>query len=1621
MADNIKIVGSILNTTEVSRYDNADLRLITSKKIQKSFNANKDYIEYHVYDIGNNLLDANYDYRQYRLPSNYSLNPGVTSNLNINNTTATGAEVGSVSNLSTTSSTYPIIEIDPVQDLQDLGYTSGEFKVQYNIFKNKISKFPNADLFIKEISPDRTEIRVGSVVLTDSQLESGSLELINSYSSSSIFDPFLLDFSNNRQEIITNIVLNPIDTGYEILFKLYNELDPTISEKDSLWVVEEISSPYIFNLNLDAIFSVPEGGNKLRGPKFKNRGRFNRSNTTSNDYKSLDELALNQDALQNLSVSQSINININFDGIGGEGGGFNSFVTFGSALSRVQNFYTKVQKIETYNKTISQYTPNISTTSSLQSEINSYTSSINNIIANFDGFENYLYFSSGSLTSSFQYGVTPFPKSGSNKPYSLYPTTSSQSKTWYSSITSSAEDYDLNNVNYFKYSVPGFIVDDPNNENYLVFLNMMGQFFDNIWIYIKSITSVNVSNNNLNLGISKDVVYNLLQSLGISVFNSFGNQDIANYLVGSNTGSASYNGYLTNFSATSSYLNNIPKKDILAESYKRIYHNLPILLQRKGTVAGLRTLLSTFGIPNQDYYNIISNLSGSYVGGKLITSSLFVTNSYYTPTGSVISSSILNIKEYGGSTTAELLKGYNNNKVRIVNTTITGSVLSPLVSIQQYTSESSDFRTTDDHYVDVSFSPQTLIDTFASSSIISSNPSWSLDDYIGDPRQLYSGSYSDLNAQRSFYLSPLSSSIIPFTSTVGTGSMAATDYNNFIRLVQFFDNSLFKMLEDYVPGRASLSTGVTINSPVLERNKIAYANPNTTTVIAVGSNNISGSRITASYDPFYNQLQEDRVAYFDGAISGSQINIYDDYFTPGNFNPYARFIDLYNVNHSIYQQINESTFTRSKFNTLLNNVSGSLFASKRKNIEYLNNYYLQSTSSFLINSASLGPTFAPTGTLNINGVTFAITGSTLPTNTAKIIYVTSGSNALASMNNLTASFNASKSLAPYSSSIGNMYVTVSGSTGLYVYSNKLVSGSIGNTYYIVTKNNVTYSLASGSDFNYVTSSAQLQDSYLTLFSYNAPRYDGVKVSSVTYNTYTTASAVSGGYEGDVSYGKSAAIDQYVRKFGLFTQIVSSSFFPGRNATALKYLVDESGSLTELNQNLSNTPPSTHWFEIQNTFKQGKNSTIALFDNQQYSNQKTTDGVKPVFDSGYSYYPTLYFTSGSDQKLYFQYTGKGGSGVLMNINNTNNAIFYQSTATSSYAFTTGSGAVGSIGSIYSIFDTQDADFAQGNSNYFNIRSNPTITFPTYSISQYGINMAFSANFGINVQFPSSSMSASYKFDIINQPSGSSTTSSLATQTLTATSTLGNLSSILTFDINTSYNPFNKGDQITFQLKQFNYPTSFTASILSTGTGTPYSGLKNSISLAGANTYAFTGSSSVGQIGQFISGSSGINQLIINQSLSGFTDYLYLPATSSVLYASSSYGNVYYTFSPKVGDVALIYYSPTQYQELNISNVSINSNDNNKLVLTVTPNLVSSLVNTTYTPNTISKALFLSKIPDETNINLSFNKTDGQTSYGFIIPDNLSPEVLNNIDTITRQVQQKLLSTSTPSSGIIINTV
>ena len=48
-----------------------------------------------------------------------------------------------------------------------------------------------------------------------------------------------------------------------------------------------------------------------------------------------------------------------------------------------------------------------------------------------------------------------------------------------------------------------------------------------------------------------------------------------------------------------------------------------------------------------------------------------------------------------------------------------------------------------------------------------------------------------------------------------------TNYNvtDFVRLIKFFDNSLFKMIEDFTPARTSLSSGVVVKQHLLERNR----------------------------------------------------------------------------------------------------------------------------------------------------------------------------------------------------------------------------------------------------------------------------------------------------------------------------------------------------------------------------------------------------------------------------------------------------------------------------------------------------------------------------------------------------------------------------------------------------------------------------------------------------------------------------------------------------------------------------------------------------------------------------------------------------------------------------------
>ena len=108
---------------ELQTYEVQDTSLISQFDINTSLTGSS-YIEFYVYDLNNNLLEENLNYRQYKVE-----NDGQSS---LNN------------NISQ-------FNISPDQDILDLEFTQGEYITYYNFLTKRIGE-PFINLFISEIT-----------------------------------------------------------------------------------------------------------------------------------------------------------------------------------------------------------------------------------------------------------------------------------------------------------------------------------------------------------------------------------------------------------------------------------------------------------------------------------------------------------------------------------------------------------------------------------------------------------------------------------------------------------------------------------------------------------------------------------------------------------------------------------------------------------------------------------------------------------------------------------------------------------------------------------------------------------------------------------------------------------------------------------------------------------------------------------------------------------------------------------------------------------------------------------------------------------------------------------------------------------------------------------------------------------------------------------------------------------------------------------------------------------------------------------------------------------------------------------------------------------------------------
>ena len=533
-------------------YTVSDDSLIASFNTDITFNSETDYIEYFIYNANKDLIDSVQSLRNFAIY---------------------GED----------------LSINPEQDLESRAYLEGKYYTVYNFLRPLLSSSILEPYYVSEISTDRTELRLSSTSILGGDIADSTTALKLAIDTSPFQKDFSLNFNQNNLVIANNVLLDDSNPdNITVLIKLYEPLPDQFGIQSQCWAVEKIAESKAFLIDIIVSYTQEDTTIKIKGPNInlQQNTEVNKSgeyqNTTS--LKSTTNSNLKYQ-LNSILAETGVELNIDY-------GDYNNFVFFSSAQTRLENFYYKLGLIEEYTVSASYGTGNPNYYNS--ESINYWDAKIDEVITNFDGYEYYLYFESGS---------TAWPKANSTPPFQNVPTTSSIGLTWINGQSTTAQTYDENNKDALINTIPLYIKEDSDNADFELFVEMVGQHFDSIWVYTEAVTEKYNSDNRVESGLSKDLIGTALKDFGIKLYeNNFTSDNLYNtYLGYTPSGSLlPYTGQelITTYVTASATGSLIPIDNLSSEIYKRLYHNLPYLLKKKGTVEGLNTLITTFGIPD---------------------------------------------------------------------------------------------------------------------------------------------------------------------------------------------------------------------------------------------------------------------------------------------------------------------------------------------------------------------------------------------------------------------------------------------------------------------------------------------------------------------------------------------------------------------------------------------------------------------------------------------------------------------------------------------------------------------------------------------------------------------------------------------------------------------------------------------------------------------------------------------------------------------------------------------------------------------------------------------------------------------------------------------------------------
>ncbi len=218
------------------------------------------------------------------------------------------------------------------------------------------------------------------------------------------------------------------------------------------------------------------------------------------------------------------------------------------------------------------------------------------------------YQGAGSFGFSYILEITPYSKFN---------------ESYFENLSYSSSLFDENNLMNLLHYLPSFMKEDNiNYTGYKRMVNMYGEYFDTLWLYIKNISNRDIDDINSNEYIPYQLLPTFLNQYNLYFKSKFEDSDILKFLYNLDKG-----GKLK-------YSYDYSDKVYTEKLYRRLLHSAPYILKSKGTKKSILSILNSYGI-SEEYIdinetNINKKLDPYYYDvNKQILGGVFTSKVYY--------------------------------------------------------------------------------------------------------------------------------------------------------------------------------------------------------------------------------------------------------------------------------------------------------------------------------------------------------------------------------------------------------------------------------------------------------------------------------------------------------------------------------------------------------------------------------------------------------------------------------------------------------------------------------------------------------------------------------------------------------------------------------------------------------------------------------------------------------------------------------------------------------------------------------------------------------------------------------------------------------------------------------